>query len=62
VTVALVAAGAVISFVAVRQLPPPVNAADEALVPALAAELSGSAEPEIAAEPGGQPAWETASR
>jgi predicted MFS family arabinose efflux permease len=47
VTVALVAAGAVISFVALRQLPRPVTAADEALLPAIAAELSGSAEPEI---------------
>jgi EmrB/QacA subfamily drug resistance transporter len=46
VTVALVAAGAVISFVALRGLPQP-TAADEALVPAMAAELSGSAEPEI---------------
>jgi EmrB/QacA subfamily drug resistance transporter len=47
VTVALVAAGAVISFVALRRLPRPATAADEALVPAVAAELSGSAEPEI---------------
>ncbi len=46
VTVALVAVGAVVSFFALRQIPRPV-AADEALVPAMAAELSASAEPEF---------------
>jgi EmrB/QacA subfamily drug resistance transporter len=46
-TVALVGVGAVVSFVALRQLPRPVTAADEALVPAIAAELSGSAEPQV---------------
>jgi EmrB/QacA subfamily drug resistance transporter len=59
-TVALVAAGAVVSFFALQRLPRPAEA-DEALVPAVAAELSGSAEPEMVAQPGNQPAWETAS-
>jgi EmrB/QacA subfamily drug resistance transporter len=45
-TVALVAAGAVVSFFSLRQLPQ-LAPAEEALVPAMAAELSGSAEPEV---------------
>lgn len=45
-TVGLVAAGAVVSFVGLRRLPRPA-AADEQLVPAMAAGLSGSAEPEV---------------
>src|SRR5215469_16628996 len=55
-TVALVAAGAVLSFFALQRLPQPAEA-DEALVPALAAELSGSAEPEVVRS-GGQPVRE----
>lgn len=45
-TVALVAAGAVVSFVGLRRLPRPASG-DEQLVPAMAAELSGSAEPKV---------------
>ena len=46
VTVALVAVGAVLSYLALRGLPP-LTRADAELVPAAAAELSGSAEPEL---------------
>jgi EmrB/QacA subfamily drug resistance transporter len=49
VTVALIAAGAVVSYVALRQISR--QAAAGAVVPAGAAELSGSAEPDLAPEP-----------
>ena len=48
VTVALIAAGAVVSYLALRRIPRPVAGG---AVPAVAAELSGSAEPESASEP-----------
>ena len=47
-TVALIAAGAVVSFYSLRGVPRPA-AAPEAPAPAVAAELSGSAGPEVAA-------------
>jgi EmrB/QacA subfamily drug resistance transporter len=50
VTVALIAAGAVVSFVALRKLPRP-GPADGAAEPAVAAELSGSAEPQLTGKP-----------
>ena len=59
-TVALVAAGAVVSFFALRGIPRPA-AADERLVPAAAAELSGPAEQEIAEQAGEQLTRETVS-
>jgi EmrB/QacA subfamily drug resistance transporter len=49
VTVALIAAGAVVSYLALRRLPR--QPATAGVVPATAAELSGSAEPELAQEP-----------
>jgi EmrB/QacA subfamily drug resistance transporter len=49
VTVALIAAGAVISYLALRRLPQ--QPATAGVVPAAAAELSGSAEPDHAQEP-----------
>jgi hypothetical protein len=49
VTVALIAAGAVVSYLALRRLPR--QPASGGGVPAAAAELSGSAEPELAQEP-----------
>ena len=49
VTVALIAAGAVVSYLALRRLPREQPAAGP--VPAVAAELSGSAEPELAVQP-----------
>jgi len=57
-TVALLAAGAVVSYAALRRLPRP--AAGDGLVPAAAAELSGSAEPEPArqSDPARQPTQE----
>jgi EmrB/QacA subfamily drug resistance transporter len=59
-TVALVAAGAVVSFFALGGIPRPA-AADERLVPAAAAELSGLAEQEIAEQAGQQLARERVS-
>jgi EmrB/QacA subfamily drug resistance transporter len=49
VTVALIAAGAVVSYLALRRIPRQQPAGGP--VPATAAELSGSAEPELAREP-----------
>jgi EmrB/QacA subfamily drug resistance transporter len=49
VTVALIAAGAVVSYLALRRLPR--QPATAGVAPATAAELSGSAEPELAQEP-----------
>ena len=49
VTVALIAAGAVVSYLALRRIPRELSASSP--IPAAAAELSGSAEPEPAYEP-----------
>ena len=48
VTVALIAAGAVVSYFTLRHIPRQA----EGVVPGIAAELSGSAEPDLAEQPG----------
>jgi EmrB/QacA subfamily drug resistance transporter len=52
VTVALIVAGAVVSYISLRQVPRPMAAG--AVIPAEAAELSGSAEPDLVASTAAQ--------